>query len=162
MAQLNAGNLQAARAHFSALRDLGPPPQVTAALDKQIAAIDAELAQAHPDPATAIHLHVSLDPALASRVPPNAVLFVFVRSPDGGPPLAARRLAPQLPQDLTLSAGDSMIAGRGLKPGQHVQVMARLSASGAPTAGAGDLQGALPAIAGSKSTYPLLIGQARP
>jgi len=41
-------------------------------------------------------------------------------------------------------------------------VMARLSASGAPTASAGDLQGALPAIAGSKSTYQLLIGQPKP
>ena len=162
VAQLNAGNLEAARARFSALRELGPPPQVTAALDKQIAAIDAELARAHPDPATAIQLHVSLDPALASRVPANAVLFVFVQAPGGGPPLAAKRLAPQLPQDVTLSANDSMIAGRGLKPGQHVQVMARLSASGAPTASAGDLQGALPAIAGSKSSYQLLISQPRP
>jgi cytochrome c-type biogenesis protein CcmH len=162
VAQLNAGNLEAARAHFSALRELGPPPQVTAALDKQIAAIDAELAPAKPDPATAIQLHVSLDPALVSRVPANAVLFVFVQAPGGGPPLAAKRLAPQLPQDLTLSASDSMIAGRGLKPGQHVQVMARLSASGAPTASAGDLQGALPAVAGSKSTYQLRIGQPMP
>jgi len=87
---------------------------------------------------------------------------VFVQAPGGGPPLAAKRLAPQLPQDVTLSANDSMIAGRGLKPGQHVQVMARLSASGAPTASAGDLQGALPAIAGSKSSYQLLISQPRP
>jgi hypothetical protein len=55
-----------------------------------------------------------------------------------------------------------MIAGRGLKPGQHVQVMARLSASGAPTASVGDLQGALPAVAGSKSTYQLLIGPPKP
>jgi len=162
VAQLNAGNLDAARARFSALRDLGPPPQVAAALDKQIATIDAELAAAHPDPATAIHLRVSLDPALAGRVPANAVLFVFVQAPGGGPPLAARRLAAQLPRDITLSASDSMIAGRALKPGQHVQVVARLSASGAPTASAGDLQGALPAIAGSKSIYQLLIGQPRP
>ena len=162
VAALNAGHLDVARARFIALRDLGPPPQVTAALDKQIAAIDADLARAVPDPATVIHLHVSLAPALAAHVPTGATLFAFVRGPEGGPPLAARRLASTLPQDLDLSARDSMIAGRGLKPGQRVTVMARLSASASPLAQPGDLQGAVTAVAGSKRPYPLVIDRRSP
>src|SRR4029077_9604239 len=77
VAALNAGHLDVARARFVALRDMGPPPQVAAALDKQIAAIDADLARAHPDPATVVHLHVEVAPALAAKVPAAAALFVF-------------------------------------------------------------------------------------
>lgn len=162
VAALNAGHLDVARARFVALRDMGPPPQVTAALDKQIAAIDADLARATPDPATVIHLRVSLAPALAGQVPAGATLFAFVRAPEGGPPLAARRLASTLPQELALSARDSMIAGHGLRPGQRVTVMARLSASASPIAQSGDLQGAVTAVAGSKSPYQLVIDQRSP
>jgi len=46
VALLNGGQLPAARARFSALRDLRPPPPVMDALDKQIAAIDVEIAAA--------------------------------------------------------------------------------------------------------------------
>jgi cytochrome c-type biogenesis protein CcmH len=162
MAALNAGHLDVARARFVALRDLGPPPQITAALDKQIAAIDAEVARAQPDPATVIHVHVSLAPALSPQLPAGATLFVFVRAPEGGPPLAARRLGSALPQDVSLSARDSMIAGRTIKPGQPVTVMARLSASASPVAQAGDLQGAIKAVAGSKHSYQLVIDQRSP
>lgn len=162
VAQLNAGHPEVARARFKTLRDLGPPPQVAAALDKQIAAIDADLARQRPDPATAIHLQVVLAPSLAGAVPAGAALFVFVRAPGGGPPLAAKRLGPALPQAVELSASDSMIAGNAIKPGQHVTVMARISASGAPTASAGDLYGELRAVAGSKSPYQLTIDQRSP
>ncbi|HEV7433240.1 MAG TPA: tetratricopeptide repeat protein, partial [Steroidobacteraceae bacterium] len=62
---LNSGNLELARARFAALRDLGPPPQVVSALDKQIGAIDTEIARQKPDPTTTIHLQVTLAPALS-------------------------------------------------------------------------------------------------
>ncbi|MBS0388351.1 MAG: tetratricopeptide repeat protein, partial [Proteobacteria bacterium] len=58
LALLNAGKLTDARARFAAMRELGPPPQIMDALDKQIAAIDVEIARRKPDPATAIHLNV--------------------------------------------------------------------------------------------------------
>jgi len=162
VAALSAGHLEVARARFVALRDMGPPPQVVAALDKQIAAIDADLARARPDPATVIHLHLSLSPAFATQVPAGATLFAFARSGEGSPPLAAKRLSASLPQDVDLSAADSMIAGRGLKPGQHVTVMARLSAGASPIAQSGDLQGSVTAVAGSKSPYQLVIDRRSP
>jgi cytochrome c-type biogenesis protein CcmH len=157
VAQMNAGHLEIARARFAALRDLGPPPQVKAALDKQIAAIDADLARAQPDPATIIHLQVTLAPALAADAPKQGVLFVFVRAPQGGPPLAVKRLTLQFPQRVELSASDSMMASNRIKSGQRVEVMARISASGTPTASAGDLYGALTAVAGNPALRQLEI-----
>ena len=108
------GRLDVARERFTAMLALSPPENVRAALQKEIDEIDAKQ---HPvlDAASAIHLHVTLAPALADKVPANASLFVFVRSPDGGPPLAASAVAVSLPQDVELSAADSMIAGRALQ-----------------------------------------------
>ncbi len=159
---LNAGKLELARARFATLRDLGPPPQVVAALDKQITAIDAEIARQKPDPATRIHLQVTLTPALAASVPKQGTLFVFVRSPQGGPPLAVKRLNLEFPQQVDLSANDSVIASNRIKPGQHVEVMARISASGTPTASTGDLFGALSAVAGGAALRVLAIDQRSP
>lgn len=162
VALLNAGKLADARTRFATMRDLGPPPQVIDALDKQIAAIDVQLARLKPDPATAIHLQVALAATLAGKVPPGAILFVFVRSPQGGPPLAVKRLAPQFPQQVELSAADSVIAGNSIEPGQRVEVMARVSASGTPTASAGDLYGALKVIAGARAGHVLQIDRRSP
>jgi cytochrome c-type biogenesis protein CcmH len=162
VALLNSGKLEDARTRFAALRDLGPPPQVVAALDKQIAAIDAELARLKPDPATTIHLQLSLASALASSVPKQGALFVFVRAPQGGPPLAVKRLGLDFPQHVDLSASDSMMASNRIKPGQRVEVMARISASGTPTASPGDLYGALTAVAGGSALRQLSINQRNP
>jgi cytochrome c-type biogenesis protein CcmH len=157
VALLNGGQLPEARARFSALRDLGPPAPVMDALDKQIAAIDVEIARRKPDLATAIHLLVTLAAPLQDKVPAGATLFVFVRSPQGGPPLAVKRLAPGFPQQVDLSAADSVMAGNRINPGQQVEVMARVSASGTPTASAGDLYGTLNAVAGARSQRELQI-----
>ena len=159
---LNAGNLELARARFAELRDLGPPPQVVAALDKQIGAIDAEIARQKPDPATSIHLQVTLTPTLAASVPKQGTLFVFVRSPQGGPPLAVKRLNLEFPQRVELSANDSMIASNRIKPGQRVEVMARISVKGTPMASTGDLFGSLTAVAGGPALRVLSIDQRSP
>ena len=153
--------LDVARARFSAMLALSPPENVRAALQKQIDEIDA---RSHPvvDEATAIHLHVTLAPALAAKLPPNASLFVFVRDPDGGPPLAAHRSAGTLPQDVALSAADSMVAGRRLTPGQSVTVIARLSAAGSPLAHSGDLYGQIDCLAGKSGERTLEIDKLNP
>jgi cytochrome c-type biogenesis protein CcmH len=155
------GHLDVARARFSAMLALSPPENVRAALQKEIDEIDA---RQHPtvDAATAIQLHLTLSPALAGKVPANASLFVFVRSPDGGPPLAARRVDPTLPQDLQLSSADSMIAGRSLAAGQSVSVIARISASGSPLTRSGDLYGQIDYVAGKSGPRTLEIDRLSP
>ena len=155
------GHLDVARARFSAMLAQSPPENVRAALQKEIDEIDAKL---HPavDPATAIHLHVTLAPALAGKLPANASLFVFVRAPGGGAPLAAKRSDASLPQDVDLSAADSMIAGHGVQPGQNVSVIARLSGSGSPLAHSGDLYGQIEYVAGKSGPRALQIDKLSP
>jgi len=162
IALLNAGDLENARARFASLRDLSPPASVMDALDKQIAAIDVEIAKLRPDPATAIHLQVVLAASLAGQVPAGASLFVFVRSPQGGPPLAVKRLTATFPQQVELSSTDSVLAGHGMSAGQAVQVIARISAAGTPTASPGDLYGELSAVAGRAGQRKLLVDKRSP
>jgi cytochrome c-type biogenesis protein CcmH len=158
-----SGQLEVARARFSTMLSLSPAPpaNVRAALAKEIANIDAQL---HPpiDSATAIRLRVSLAPALAAQVPPNASLFVFVRADDGGAPLAVHRSAVTLPQDLVLSADDAMIAQRAVHPGQKVTVVARISASGNPLPQRGDLYGQIEYVAGKTGPRALEIDKLSP
>jgi len=158
-----AGRLQVARTRFAAMLNLNPAPpaNVRAALVKQIASIDAQL-KPPIDAATAIRLHVSLAPKLAARVPPNASLFVFVRAADGGAPLAVRRGAVNLPEDLVLSADDAMIAQRAVRPGQKVTVVARISASGSPLPQSGDLYGQIEYVAGKTGARALEIDKLSP
>jgi cytochrome c-type biogenesis protein CcmH len=158
-----AGQLQVARDRFATMLSLtpAPPANIRAALTKEIASIDAQL---HPpvDAATAIRLHVSLAPALTARVPPNASLFVFVRAGDGGAPLAVRRSAISLPQDLVLSADDAMLAQRAVHPGQKVTVVARISTSGDALAQKGDLYGQIDYVAGKSGPRSLEIDKLSP
>lgn len=94
--------------------------------------------------ATVIHLHVSLAAALAAKVPPDAVVFVYARPKGeaGGPPLAARRLKlSELPADIDLSDRDSAMPGRVLSAYDDVLVSARVSKAGTAEPRAGDLLG---------------------
>ncbi len=173
------GQLDLARARSQALLGLSPPEVVRSALEQQIAAIDAQQQAAkastaggagaggapgtvHADPATAIHLHLTLSPTLAAQVPAHASLFVFVRAPGGGPPLAAHRGNATFPQDLELSAADAPVAGRSVQAGQSVAVVARISASGNALPQSGDLYGEIQAVAGKAGVNTLQIDRLTP
>jgi cytochrome c-type biogenesis protein CcmH len=161
------GKLQLARERFESMLALSPPESVRVALQRQIEQIDAQMhaapaAGAAPDGATAIRLHVTLAPALADKVPPDASLFVFVRSPEGGAPLAVKRSSVQMPQDVELSAADAMIAGHAVQPGQNVAVVARISVSGSPLPQSGDLYGEINTVAGRSGSRALLIDRLNP
>jgi cytochrome c-type biogenesis protein CcmH len=172
VSEFQQGHLQAARDHFASMLSLSPPESVRSALQHQIDDIDAQLREqgsaaarapvAKFDAATAIHLHVTLMASLAAKVPADASLFVFVRSPGGGPPLAVKRSAVRLPQDVELSAADAMVAGRALQPGQDVSVVARISASGNPLPQSGDLYGEVHAVAGKSGAQALQIDKLNP
>jgi cytochrome c-type biogenesis protein CcmH len=164
------GHLEVARDRFSAMLALSPPEGVRAALQRQIEEIDRQMGNPPPaaaaapaaDAATVIHLHVTLAPGLRAKVPADASLFVFVRSPDGGAPLAVKRSVLRLPQDVELSAADAMIAGHGVRPGQSVAVVARISASGNPLPQSGDLYGEISTVAGQSGSRALQIDRLSP
>lgn len=159
---LRNGDLARARARFAALRDLDPPADLKDVLSRQIAALDEQLKPAPIDEASAIRIEVAVADSLRGRIPAAASLFVFVRAPGGGAPLAVKRLAATFPQKVVLSAHDAMLAGNGVKPGQAVNLIARLSTSGSPTAQSGDLFGTADAVAGKGGEHRLVIDQVSP
>jgi cytochrome c-type biogenesis protein CcmH len=83
------------------------------------------------------------------EVPPGTVLFIIIRPEGaaGSPPLGARRVVqPQFPLQLTLSDQDSMMEQRPISSAPRLELQARLSRSGQPTASAGDWQSAVLAV----------------
>ena len=143
--------ISAARARAGLPADTDP----AAAIDS-MTAMDPGLASVAPDTATGmlgdseaddgplIQIQVELDPALAGQVRPGDTLFVFARAPEGGPPLAIRRVAdPQFPVAVTLGAAHRMIDGVQLRTGEAVSLGARLSHSGQAQAQSGDLEAEL-------------------
>lgn len=159
---MQKGDLPRARERFAGMLALNPPEGVRAALAKQIAAIDEQLKPAVADSSTAIKLHIALDPALRQSANGVTALFVFVRGTANGAPVAVRRLTANLPIELVLSASDSMIESNKLQPGQHVQVVARLSKAGTPLPASGDLYGEISYIAGKDPQRELLISKIQP
>jgi cytochrome c-type biogenesis protein CcmH len=88
---------------------------------------------------------VRLAPTLASKVPANALLFVFAKAASGPPmPLAVSR-QPVGNWPVTLSLDDSMAMAPSLKLSafDRYAITARVSASGQAMAQSGDLQGSL-------------------
>ncbi|RFF27523.1 MULTISPECIES: hypothetical protein [unclassified Wenzhouxiangella] len=87
-------------------------------------------------------LSIRIDEALAEQLEGDETVFVAVRRPAGGPPLAVRRMrADQLPAELAIDDGDAMMAGSGLSSAENVVVTARVSFSGNATPAAGDFEG---------------------
>lgn len=91
----------------------------------------------------AIEVKVSLDPALASKVGPGALLFVLAKRPAGMPmPLAVKRLAAgSLPVTVRLDDSLAMSPAATLSTADTVDVIARVSQQGQPIAASGDLEG---------------------
>lgn len=113
-----------------------------------IAAAPADGSPSTPAPAQAaaagprLTVEVSLDPALADRLAPDATLFVFARAAEGPPmPLAIQRLsAGQLPLTVTLDESNGMLPNMKLSMFPTIVVGARVSRSGQAIAQSGDLQ----------------------
>jgi cytochrome c-type biogenesis protein CcmH len=151
-AALHRGELPIARQRFAALLALNPPDSVRPMIEQQITAIDQQLAEgsspaSRETPASgedsashaAVRVKVALSPKLRGEPTAGAPLYVFVRDPkQPGPPLAVKRLETRFPQTVELTAADAMIAGRGIVPGEQVEVVARIARSGSPTAQKGD------------------------
>lgn len=164
---MRKGELPLARERFTKLLALDPPANIKPLLQKQIEAIDQQMAGGRPAPAGAsragaeattvgaataqptpdtaadsdakVRINVSLAPTLAQSASGSSPLFVFVRDPDRpGPPLAVKRLESHFPQTVELTASDSMVPGRAFAAGQKVQVVARIARSGNPVGASGD------------------------
>jgi cytochrome c-type biogenesis protein CcmH len=117
---------------------------------------------AQSDAGAIVRVNVRLSPALHAAVG-DAPLFVLVRDPSApGPPLAAKRLSSHFPQAVELTPQDSMIPGHSFHAGQSVEVVARISRSGAPVAQSGDPFGALQYAVGTDGVRDVVIDRLSP
>ena len=115
------------------------PAAAGAAAAGTTAAVGAE-----PASANALTVRVSLDPAVAGKLPDEATVFVMARPVDGPPmPVAAERHAVRdLPLQVLLDDADSPMPTLKLSEMQEVVLLARVSASGSANRGDGDLESA--------------------
>lgn len=87
--------------------------------------------------AAVLTVRVDLAPALKAKVKPGDSVFVFARAASGPPaPLAAKRLTvADLPANVELGDADAMMPQLKLSNFPEVQLVARISRAGQPTAG---------------------------
>ncbi len=154
-----------ARERWSALLDLGPPEEVAQILRNQLQALggaieSATAATSVSASVSGVRLLISVADDLDSGNLADASLFVFARSPGGGPPIAVqRRAASELPADFRLTDADSM-TGQSLASFDTVSIVARISQSGQAIEQPGDLYGQIEYRPGQDlETQPLLIDQ---
>lgn len=106
---------------------------------------------------------IDITPALKSRLAATDVLFVFARSGEKGPPVAALRAsAGQLPLEFELDDTLAMNPANTLSQHKEVMLVARVSKSGSPMAQAGDLEGTLANVKVGASGVKIVIDQTRP
>lgn len=91
-----------------------------------------------------ISIEVSLDPALAARIPGPTPMFIIARGAEGGPPLAVIRAnTTELPVSVMLTDANAMMAGVRITDQAELELVARVSLSGSPAQRPGDLYGAV-------------------
>lgn len=107
---------------------------------------------------------VEVAPALASRIPPDATLFVYARAAQGPRmPLAiVRRTARELPLEFALDDSMAMAPGATISSAREVVVEARVSASGSATAASGDLSGVSATVAPGATGLRITIDRVVP
>ena len=147
----------AAIKHWNALLATLPPDSEQARdVRETIAQLGGKAATVAPAPASAkpgaatgrIGGRVVVDASLASRVPPQATLFVYARAAQGSRmPLALiRATARELPLDFSLDDSMAMAPGATLSTAREVVIEARVSASGTAAPTSGDLAGESPPV----------------
>jgi cytochrome c-type biogenesis protein CcmH len=146
-AALRRGDIDGTRAHWQRLLGLlEPGSDMALRVESDLQRLSA------PRAAAALGARITLDAALAGRVPPQATVFVVVRPAGERMPAAVLRLrASELPADVVIDDRHAMSPDRPLSRFNALTVQARLSATGQALAQPGDwLSAALPARPGQQ------------
>jgi cytochrome c-type biogenesis protein CcmH len=134
---------------WEALLATEPPEGIKEILRQRIAELrgqEAPVQESPADtvvPATIVAAAIELAPEVEAVVDPDATLFIIARDPaQPRPPVAAvRRRVNELPTVIALGDSDAMMAGRPLSGFSELEIVARISLTGQPTAQPGDWYG---------------------
>ena len=172
LAAMGRGEHDLARERFTRMLALNPREDIRAIIEKQLNALDAAgtPAAAAPaaepqtkDSAAQVRVKVTVSPQLRYQLTDASALFVLARDPNQpGPPFAAKRLPLKFPAEITLTAADAMLPGRSIKPGQTLEVVARISLSGQPQSSSGDPFGQVGYHVGKDGTLNIVIDKLAP
>jgi len=160
-----------ARERWSRLLALDPPAAIAEVLRDQLQALGGPVGGATasapaspPGPASGaapedgVRLLIRLADEMAAEDLASASLFIFARSPEGGPPVAVlRQSAGALPGEFGLSDANAMIPGRSINDFETLTIVARVSRSGQPTEQSGDLYGQISYRPGQDLTVQELV-----
>lgn len=181
MNHFEAGNFEAAIQYWQRILTADPQHPSRAMIEEGIAQartrlgqpvvsgetadnVDKEAAPTEPAAQAAIQVRVTLASGAAQGVSPETTVFIFARAPSGPPmPVAAsRHTLSELPLTLTLSDANAMGPMAKLSQFELVNLVARISASGQPTAQPGDWEGIVEGVqVGQTGLVELVISQQR-
>ena len=142
IAARQAGDIATTRAYWQKLLTLlQPGSSVASSVQEQLHLLPDGDSVA---PITGPELPITVDISADTRASFDAdtAVFVIVRGSDGMPaPVAVKRLTVgQLPTTVRLSDADAMMPQRKLSDQENVTVLARISVSGQPMKGEGDIE----------------------
>lgn len=115
-------------------------------------------------PTPTIQGKVDIAPALKAKIGANDTLFLFARSAEDKPPVAALRAPASagLPLEFELTDAMAMSHDNRLSKFKEVTLVARLSKSGDPKGAAGDLEGEIKAVKVGAKDVRLVIDKVKP
>lgn len=114
-------------------------------------------------PGATIHGKVDIAPALKAKLGANDVVFLFARAAGGGAPVAAiRSTATKFPLEFELSDAMAMNPDNKLSNFKEINLVVRVSKSGDPKGGPGDLEGMLTGVKVGAKDIKLTIDKIKP
>lgn len=166
------GNYRDAIDYWQRALDLLPPMSASrGSLEAGIAEArerlgDSPEQQPSPSVAGESSLEVSVSASDSVDLPPETTVFIYARAWQGSPmPLAIRKMTlADLPVTVTLDDSMAMSPAANLSSAEKIELIARVSLSGAPVPASGDWQASSDAIEISEAgqTYSLFIDQRIP
>jgi len=144
VAMQGGDDLEAIRQWEGLIPLLEPGSAVVGSVQQQINAARSRLGLPTEQQPTAGWAGIELVVQAPENLPnlnPESALFIIARDPSApNPPLGAVRLSPAFPARVRVTDANSMMPQRPISGADQVQLEARLSISGNPQAGEGDLQ----------------------
>ena len=144
------GDLALAQQRWVELQNHELPPELRQLVAERLTEIEVaqgdEPASKRADAVAmeAVRVSIQLADAVAAQAPRHALLFLIARRGAAGPPLAVvRRTVDSWPVTVTITDADAMASGPSLAGSGALDLVARISLSGQPTASSGDLYGEL-------------------